>query len=50
MNRKNNEKINPSVALTLLPFIPFAQKMNKIANPVDLVNPLMGTEYKTITL
>lgn len=34
------------VALTLLPLIPFAQKMNKIANPVDLVNPLMGTESK----
>ena len=34
------------IALAFLPLITFAQKVNKIVDPVDLINPLMGTESK----
>lgn len=34
------------IALAFLPLITVAQKVNTIADPVDLINPLMGTESK----
>jgi predicted alpha-1,2-mannosidase len=34
------------IALAFLPLITVAQKVNKIVDPVDLINPLMGTESK----
>jgi putative alpha-1,2-mannosidase len=39
-------KFPPFTVFTFLSLIAFAQNVSKVVYPVDLINPLMGTESK----